>query len=137
MGDLQALKHRPPADLLLARSEEKASGCVGRIDLRRHNPDVQAFSLSQIAQFVGKTRAHVACPISRFAETGTAWRSYTNGEGDVMQNRITATTEMRGRDGGNEEPQPVGEILEELLAQYERRFPDVQITIVEATATAV
>jgi hypothetical protein len=44
---------------------------------------------------------------------------------------------MRGRDGRNEEPQPVGEIQEELLAQYERRFPDVRITIVEATATAV
>ena len=38
---------------------------------------------------------------------------------------------------GDGEPQPVGEILEELLAQYEAKFPDVQITIVETAATAV
>jgi hypothetical protein len=38
------------------------------------------------------------------------------------------------RDG---EPQPVGEILEELLAQYESRFPGIRLAIVETTATAV
>ena len=38
------------------------------------------------------------------------------------------------RDG---EPRPVGEILEELLAQYEARFPNIHITVVETTATAV
>ena len=35
------------------------------------------------------------------------------------------------------EPQPVGEILEELLAQYEAKFPDIHITVVETAATAV
>ncbi len=35
------------------------------------------------------------------------------------------------------EPQPIGEILEELLAQYERRFPDVRIAVVETPATAI
>jgi hypothetical protein len=34
-------------------------------------------------------------------------------------------------------PQPVGEILEELLAQYEAKFPDIHITVVETAATAV
>ena len=38
------------------------------------------------------------------------------------------------RDG---EPYPVGEILEELLAQYETKFPNIHITVVETTATAV
>ena len=38
------------------------------------------------------------------------------------------------RDG---EPQPVGEILEELLAQYEARFPNTRIVVVETAATAV
>ena len=38
------------------------------------------------------------------------------------------------RDG---EPQPVGEILEELLAQYEAKFPGIHITVVETAATAV
>jgi hypothetical protein len=52
-----------------------------------------------------------------------------------MQNRITDFAERRG--SRNDEPQPVGEILEELLAQYERRFPDIHITIVQTTATAV
>jgi hypothetical protein len=52
-----------------------------------------------------------------------------------MQNRISDTTEQR--DWRDEEPQPVGVILEELLVQYERRFPDIQIMVVETAATAV
>jgi hypothetical protein len=52
-----------------------------------------------------------------------------------MQNRIADIAERP--DGRNGEPQPVGQILEELLAQYERRFPDIRITIVETTAAAV
>ncbi len=52
-----------------------------------------------------------------------------------MQNRITDIAERR--DSRSDEPQPVGEILEELLAQYERQFPDVHIAVVETTATAV
>jgi hypothetical protein len=52
-----------------------------------------------------------------------------------MQNRITDFSEVR--DGRGNEPQPLGEILEELLVEYERRFPDVHITVVETTATAV
>ncbi len=35
------------------------------------------------------------------------------------------------------EPQRIGDILEELLAQYERRFPGVRITVVETPATAI
>ncbi len=46
----------------------------------------------------------------------------------------TFCDEQRERDG---EPQPVGEILEELLAQYEARFPNIRITVVETAAAAV
>jgi hypothetical protein len=56
-----------------------------------------------------------------------------------MNNRISTqfadwpeTEEQR-----NPEPQPIGEILDELLAQYERRFPDVRIAVVETPATAI
>jgi hypothetical protein len=40
-------------------------------------------------------------------------------------------------DERDREPQPVGEILEELLSQYEARFPDIHINVVETAATAV
>ena len=38
------------------------------------------------------------------------------------------------RDG---EPQPVGEIVEELLAQYEAKFPGIHITVVETAEAAM
>jgi hypothetical protein len=53
-----------------------------------------------------------------------------------MQNRISDLIEPPTCDRRNSGPQPVGEILEELLAQYERQFPDIRIAIVETT-TAV
>jgi hypothetical protein len=40
-------------------------------------------------------------------------------------------------DERDREPQPVGEILEELLARYEAQFPNVHIAIVETAATAI
>ena len=46
-----------------------------------------------------------------------------------MQNRISDITERRDR--RDDEPQPVGVILEELLAQYQQRFPDIHIMVVE------
>jgi hypothetical protein len=52
-----------------------------------------------------------------------------------MQNRISDLIEQREERNG--EPQPVGAILAELLAQYERRFPGIHVSIVETTATAV
>ena len=39
-------------------------------------------------------------------------------------------------DAWDNEPQAIGEILDELLAQYEARFPGVHIAVVETTATA-
>jgi hypothetical protein len=37
-------------------------------------------------------------------------------------------------DERDNQPQPVGEILEELLAQYEAKFPNIHATIVETAA---
>jgi hypothetical protein len=52
-----------------------------------------------------------------------------------MQNRITDTSEKWDR--RHDEPQPVGEILHELLALYEQRYPNIQIMVVETNASAV
>jgi hypothetical protein len=34
------------------------------------------------------------------------------------------------------EPQAIGEILAELLAEYERRYPEVNVTVIEVPAAA-
>ena len=46
-----------------------------------------------------------------------------------MQNRITRFQERRGG-----EPQRIGEILANLLAQYQDRFPGVRIAVVQTPA---
>jgi hypothetical protein len=46
-----------------------------------------------------------------------------------MKNRITRFEERRGG-----EPQPIGEILGELLARYQSRFPSVQVAVVQTPA---
>ena len=38
--------------------------------------------------------------------------------------------------GRNQGPQPIGEILAELLAQYETRFPEARIVVVETPVAA-
>jgi hypothetical protein len=49
-------------------------------------------------------------------------------------NRITTPCgHQRQQDG---EPQPIGEILQELLAQYEAEFPGINVVVVETAATA-
>jgi hypothetical protein len=52
-----------------------------------------------------------------------------------MQNWISDTTKRQDRQ--DDEPQPIGKILEELLAQYEQRFHGLRINILETAATAV
>ena len=51
-----------------------------------------------------------------------------------MENRISGFYE--DRDGHDDGPQPIGEILAELLAQYEVRFPEVNIAVVETPVAA-
>jgi hypothetical protein len=53
-----------------------------------------------------------------------------------MNNRIADLLEDSPETRENE-PHPIGEILEELLAQYERRFPGVRIAVVETPANAI
>jgi hypothetical protein len=43
-----------------------------------------------------------------------------------MKNRISQYEEPRGNG-----PQPIGEVLTELLARYEARFPDTRIAVIE------
>ncbi len=54
-----------------------------------------------------------------------------------MNNRISQfeREDRERKDRG--EPQPIGAILAELLAQYQARFPEVRIAVVETPAVAV
>lgn len=54
-----------------------------------------------------------------------------------MENRISQfrNEDSEQRDRG--EPQPIGTILAELLAQYQARFPEIRIAIVQTPAVAV
>jgi hypothetical protein len=55
-----------------------------------------------------------------------------------MENRISQfENEDREREDRRREPQPIGVILAELLAQYQTRFPEVRIAVVETPAVAV
>ena len=52
-----------------------------------------------------------------------------------MENRISKVQNGRGqRDGG---PQLIGVILAELLAQYQTRFREVRISVVQTPVAAV
>jgi hypothetical protein len=68
------------------------------------------------------------------AEIGFARRSQG---GTIMENRISQfrNEDSEQRDRG--EPQPIGTILAELLAQYQARFPEIRIAIVQTPAVAV
>ena len=55
-----------------------------------------------------------------------------------MQNRISQyENEVREREDRRREPQPIAAILAELLAQYQTRYPEVRIAVVETPAVAV
>jgi hypothetical protein len=56
-----------------------------------------------------------------------------------MENRIRTAMETAAdrRPLATNDAHPIGEILKELLAQYEARFPGIRIAIVETPATAL
>ena len=57
-----------------------------------------------------------------------------------MKNRISQLENedrQREREDRRREPQPIGAILAELLAQYQTRFPEVRVAVVETPAAAV
>jgi hypothetical protein len=57
-------------------------------------------------------------------------------EGRIMENISVFEEDFDRREDRGGEPQPIGEILAELLARYQARFPEVQVSVVE-TAVAV
>jgi hypothetical protein len=77
-------------------------------------------------------QSYLACPSFR---NQIGLKFVKNIRGGIMQNRINDITERQER--RDNEPQPIGEILKELLIQYEQRFPNIHVTVVETTATAV
>ncbi len=56
-----------------------------------------------------------------------------------MENRITAPQDESSESSGNRlsGAQPIGEILQELLAQYQVQFPGIRIAVVETPANAL
>jgi hypothetical protein len=54
-----------------------------------------------------------------------------------VENRISQYEDKDNRGNDRREPQTIGAILAELLAQYQVRFPEAKIVIVETTATAI
>ncbi|MCC6124653.1 MAG: hypothetical protein IT426_06810 [Pirellulales bacterium] len=56
-----------------------------------------------------------------------------------MENRIRTPLEElpETRIRRSADARPIGEILEELLAQYQARFPGIRIAVVETPATAL
>ena len=50
-----------------------------------------------------------------------------------MRNQTSDSSERH--EWQDDDAQPIGDILEELLAQYECRFPSVQIGVIEAAVT--
>ena len=52
-----------------------------------------------------------------------------------MENRISQI--VKAEQEQHRGPQPIGAILAELLAQYQARFPEVHIAVVETPAVAV
>ena len=52
-----------------------------------------------------------------------------------MDSRISVFEEdFDGREDRPGQPQPIGEVLAELLARYQARFPEVQVSVVETEA---
>jgi len=57
--------------------------------------------------------------------------------GKAMNNRISQLEKPAKESDDRTGPQPIGAILDELLAQYQARFPDVRITVVQTPAVAI
>jgi hypothetical protein len=51
-----------------------------------------------------------------------------------MNRRMSHMEDEKSESKNHREPQPIGEILSELMAQYQARFPAVHIRVVETPA---
>jgi hypothetical protein len=54
-----------------------------------------------------------------------------------MNNRISQLERKERESQDHREPQLIGQVLAELLAQYQARFPEVRIAVVETSAAAI
>jgi hypothetical protein len=54
-----------------------------------------------------------------------------------MENRISQFENKGMESEDRRGPQPIGTVLAELLAQYQARFPQINISVVETPAVAV
>jgi hypothetical protein len=54
-----------------------------------------------------------------------------------MNNRITRVKNENRESEERRGPQPIGAVLAELLAQYQARFPEVRIAVVETPVAAI
>ena len=54
-----------------------------------------------------------------------------------MENRITKVQTKDRTVEARSEPKPIAAILAELLAQYQARFPEARICVVETPAAAI
>jgi hypothetical protein len=54
-----------------------------------------------------------------------------------MNNRIARVDNDNRESDERREPQPIGAVLAELLTQYQARFPEVRIAVVETPAAAI
>jgi hypothetical protein len=52
-----------------------------------------------------------------------------------MENRISQIENQPRED--RQGPQPIGTVLNELFAQYQARFPEIRIVVVETPAVAI
>jgi hypothetical protein len=53
-----------------------------------------------------------------------------------MEEMMTALERLDWRDVPADEPHHIGEVLSELLAQYQARFPELRVTVVETSVAA-
>jgi hypothetical protein len=53
-----------------------------------------------------------------------------------MDDQATVNEEGQWDDGRDAEPLPIGNVLAELLAQYQTRFPKINITIAQTPVAA-
>jgi hypothetical protein len=54
-----------------------------------------------------------------------------------MKNRVTEIENRNQELDNRQQPQSIGQVLAELLAQYQARFPEARIAIVETSAAAI
>ena len=54
-----------------------------------------------------------------------------------MNNRISYVENKNRVPEDRSEPQPIGAVLAELLAQYQARYPEARFAVVETSAAAI